>query len=174
MTVAQPTNKMRLAVVWLSTAGIAAFLLSATLNVLVSFRPYTLLSYSVDPSTVCPLDPTDVYFAAQIARPSLGHVEGFRTLSRWVEVNTGDRLSVESDWADFRGRYGQLGGTSSFTRFAPNQPGLWRIEASITTHGAQLLQPQQQTIGEIEGEPIRTNAITVLEPDAPACLVAAR
>lgn len=168
---AAPNEAARQAVVWGFTVLAAGALLLAALSVFLGFQPYTLVKYSAVPNVVCPLDPVDVSYARIVQRPFLGSVTDFVTLSRWVKEG-GGRLDVERDQQGFAGNYGPGSGISKFKRFAPNESGMWRVEASITTNGYQLLKPQAQTIGHLETSPITTDPIRVLEPTDPRCTTA--
>ena len=169
MTPKPPSDILARFVVWGVTLLACVALISAALGVILKFQPYTLQTYTVLPVVVCPEDQTDVFFEADALRPTLGSVTGLETWSRWVNVETGDRLQTEYDPQPFSGRYGFRAGVSNFVRYAPREPGLWRIEAAIAVSGFQLLQPETQRLGDLEIDPIRTESVRVREADAPAC-----
>lgn len=156
-------------IIWAAALGALGAGLSIFLYGILDFAPYQLMSYEIRPPVVCPLEKTDVVFEANITRPVLGDIkrsedQAFDTTSQWVNVDTGEKLTTETDSGTFYGRYGFRKTESNFARFAPNEPGRWRIEATITVHGWQALRPATQTLTNIV-----TESVNVREFDAPEC-----
>lgn len=142
---------------------------SALLSEVLRYEPSTMHYYEVIPEMICPGAETGISFGLEVRRPWLGTVQGFVTLSQWVNADTGKGLAVESYPAEFGGEYGYREQRSNFVRFAPNEPGRWFLKITLETRGSQALRPNLHILSDIE-----SNAVHVLPFSDARCALSSR
>jgi hypothetical protein len=102
-----------------------------------------------------------------VAKPLMGKVTGFAADSTWHKQGADDRIALPNTPFPFDGIYGYHYQESPVLRFAPNDPGVWHLETTLTTYGTQAFHLASDVV-----KGIRSNTVTVLPFDDPACQAA--
>lgn len=141
-------------VLWAVSLSVLLAGLSALGNTLLHYEPWTTHAYEIIPNAVCPGDETGVRLEYSVTPPKLGTVAKITTHSRWVNVDTDQRLTLETDEIPFSGDYGTFTVTSDFTRFAPSEPGNWALDVYHVIDGTQAFRIAEQTTPTFRSTPV--------------------
>ena len=153
---------LRQAVFFIVSLPVAAAFALVGLAWGLHYAPTTVQGYTIIPDVVCPGQETELRTAFDVVRPVMGSVDTFSVDSTWTAEGRPDRVGIpEASFsfheAPFNGRYGHHVNVSPVKRFAPNDPGKWRLETTLTTYGVQVFHRVENTVTGIV-----SNTVTVL------------
>ncbi len=155
---------VRQVVSFIVALAVAAALFVIGLSLALPYTPTTMDLYKILPDVVCPGHETEVQTGFNVAKPPMGEVRGFSAQSTWLKKGAPDRITLPSAPFPFDGVYGYHKQVSPIKRFAPNDPGVWYLETTLTTHGKQAFHLAKDT-----ATGIRSNPVTVLPFSDPRC-----
>lgn len=163
---------LRQVVSFIVAIPVAAFFVILGLALGAPYKPTTVQMYTIIPDVVCPGDETALRTALTIERPVMGNVETFSVDSTWVAEGRSDRIGIPDTTFSFNeepllGVYGKHDIVSPVKRFAPNDPGVWRLETTLTTYGHQILHRVDDVVTGLV-----SNTVTVLPFSDSRCRVA--